>query len=144
MNDLVLKENTELATSQLTENDLVDAALSTLERATVLRVPRAREVSEQLAEIQGRPLSDRILVLPLPPDERFGQVLIPDTAQQDQQCGIVVAVGRGRYENGVLIAPEVKAGNYVMFSKFAQRTLKIGDIEVFQITEADINFAAGG
>lgn len=127
----------------LTEADLVNAALSTLDRAMVLRKPRALEVAKDLEEMSGRPLADRILILPLPPDEAFGKIFIPDTARQDQLCGIVVAVGRGKYQNGVLVAPEVKPGNFVMFSKFSSRTLKIGDIEVFQIVEADITFAAG-
>lgn len=127
----------------LTREDLRDASVSELDRALLLRVPDAEVVAKALAEIAGRPLADRILVLPLPPDERYGQIYLPENAQGDQTCGIVVAVGRGAYRNGVLVAPEVTPGNFVMFSKYSSRTLKIGNIEVFQIVEADITFAAG-
>lgn len=127
----------------LTPADLTDASIPTLDRAQVLRTPEAMEVSKAIAEIAGRPLGDRLLILPLPPDDRFGSIIIPDDSRADQTCGIVVAVGKGRYENGVLVKPEVSPGNYVVYSKYAARKVKIGRIEVHHVPETDISFAAG-
>ena len=127
----------------LTQKDIDDASIPTLHRAMVLRTPRALSVSRALARINGRPLGDRLLVLPLPRDQRFGSVIIPDNAQEDQTCGIVVSVGEGRYENGVLVPPSVVPGNYVIFSKYSSRTIDVADIELMQISEQDVLFVAG-
>lgn len=126
-----------------TPADVVDGSLNTLDRAKILISPAAVEVVKTLDAINGRPLGDKIFVLPVPQDERFGSIIIPENARDDQFCGIVVAVGRGRYENGVLIPPEVNVGNYVAFSKYAGREVKIGDKTVLQISECDIAFAVG-
>lgn len=126
-----------------TREDVVDGSLNTLDRARILVSPQAVEVVKILDEIQGRPLGDKVFVLPVPQDERFGSIIIPENTRDDQHCGIVVAVGRGRYENGVLIPPEVHVGNYVAFSKYAGREVKIGNKTVLQISECDIAFAVG-
>jgi chaperonin GroES len=127
----------------LTEQDLGNSQLSTMERAMILRSPMASEVCRELKAINGRPLGDKIFVLPLPPDERHGSIIIPENTRDEQHCGIVVAVGRGHYENGVLIAPEVGPGNYVVYSKYAGRTVQVGNVSVQQISECDITFAVG-
>ena len=132
-----------IPSKKLTQHDVSDASLPTLHRATVLRTPQALAVSKALASINGRPLGDRLLILPLPSDDHFGRIIIPENAKEDQTCGIVVSVGKGRYENGVLIPPEVLPGNYVVFSKYAARKVRVADIEVYQVAEADIAFAAG-
>lgn len=128
---------------ELKQEDLVDRSIPTFHRAMVLRSPEAEKVALALAEISGRPMSDRILVLPLPADERVGTIIIPETSREEQCCGIVVSVGRGHYENGLLVAPEVEPGNFVVFSKYSGRELFVGDIKLVQIVEGDITFAAG-
>lgn len=128
---------------KLTRADVTDASIPTIQRAMVLKTPEAMEVSRILAEIKGRPLGDRLLVLPLPKDDHFGRIIIPENAQEEQTCGVVVAAGPGRYENGILIACEVRPGNYVTFSKYAARNVRVGEITVMQISEADVSFAAG-
>lgn len=127
----------------LTEADIDDASIPTLHRAMVLRTPRALEVARALHQINGRPLGDRLLILPLPRNERFGSIIIPDNAQEDQTCGIVVAVGKGRYENGTLVPPEIAPGSYVVFSKYSSRSVDVGGIELMQISEQDVVFVAG-
>lgn len=127
----------------LTPEDMTDASLSTLERASILRRPQAEQVVLMLDEIGGRSLGEKLLVLLLPPDDSYGSIVIPETAREDHVCGIIVAVGKGHYENGVLVAPEVQRGNYVVFSKYAGREIKIGDHVVVSISEPDINFVVG-
>ena len=127
----------------LSPEDVTDASISTLERATILRVPAALEVAHFLKNINGRPLGECVLVLPLPRNDRYGYIIIPEDAQEDQACGIVVGVGKGRYENGVLIPPDVSVGNYVAFSKYSAKSIDLAGVQVFQIAEGDITFAAG-
>jgi co-chaperonin GroES (HSP10) len=55
----------------------------------------------------------------------------------------VVAVGRGHFENGTLVPPEVKVGNYVVFRKYSNSLVKLGDVEVYQVSASDITFALG-
>jgi len=127
----------------LSPEEITDAAVSTLDRALALRTPDALQVARMLAEINGRPISDRLLILPLPKDDHYGSIIIPEDSRQEQTCGVVVAVGPGRYENGVLVPCEVGLGNFVVFSKYAAREVKLGRITVLQIAEGDVTFAAG-
>jgi chaperonin GroES len=126
----------------LKQADVDDRSIPTLHRA-LLVVPEARAVIEALLSINGRPLADRVLVLPLPNDQRYGSVMIPENSQEEQTCGLVVGVGRGRYENGALVPPDVFEGNYVAFARFAGRKVMVGNIELREVMPEDIFFAAG-
>ena len=59
-----------------------------------------------------RPLGDRILVKRIQEEEKTkGGIIIPDTAKEKPQEGMVVAVGKGKTtEDGKVIAPDVKEG----------------------------------
>ena len=73
-----------------------------------------------------KPLADRVLVLPAQAEEKVGGIIIPDTAKEKPQEGVVVAVGAGKvYDNGQRVAPEVKVGDTVMFAKYAGSELEI-------------------
>jgi chaperonin GroES len=89
------------------------------------------------------PLSDRVLVRPLSPEEAgattsFG-LIIPDSAKEKPEQGSVVAVGPGRRsERGERIAMEVKAGDRVYFKKPWDEPIKINGVEYYVIAESDI------
>ena len=127
----------------LKPEDISDASIPELHRAQALRVPEAAHVAQVLQSIGGNPLGNRDLVLPLPQNDRYGSIIIPENAREDNVHGIVVAVGRGIYQNGILIPCELKPGNYVTFSKYAARKVKVDQVELFQIVESDVSFAAG-
>lgn len=132
-----------LPARQLPADEIGNAALSTLDRATILVYPAAQKVHERLVEIDGRPLGDKVFVLPLPPSQRFGSIIIPDNSKDENHCGIVVMVGRGRVVNGNIIPPEVSVGNYVTYNKYSGRDVQLGDVTLKQISECDIVFAVG-
>jgi chaperonin GroES len=68
-----------------------------------------------------------------------GGIIIPDTAREKPQKGRVVAVGPGKMgEDGKRIPMEVKAGDHVIFSKYAGTEIKMDDIEHLFIKEEDI------
>lgn len=87
-----------------------------------------------------RPLGDHVLVKPLSKEEKTeGGIYLPDTAKEKPQEGEVVAVGQGRmFDNGTRVAPEVKAGDKVIFSKYGGTEFKIEDEEYLIMRENDI------
>ena len=87
-----------------------------------------------------RPLSDRILVKRVDPEEKAkGGIIIPDTAKEKPLEGKVVAVGAGRLDdNGKRIAPEVKAGDRVLIGKYIGTEVKIDDVEHVIVREDEI------
>jgi chaperonin GroES len=86
-----------------------------------------------------RPLGDHVLVKPLSKEEKTeGGIYLPDTAKEKPQEGEVVAVGQGRMlDNGTRVAPEVKAGDKVIFSKYGGTEFKIEDEEYLNMREND-------
>jgi chaperonin GroES len=87
-----------------------------------------------------RPLNDRVLVLRVEAEEKTaGGLIIPDTAKEKPQRGKVVAVGSGRVgDDGKRTPPEVKAGDRVLFSKYAGTDIKIDGVEHLFMKEDDI------
>ncbi|HAG07117.1 MAG TPA: co-chaperone GroES [Peptococcaceae bacterium] len=87
-----------------------------------------------------RPLGDRVVVKPLPMEEKTkGGIVLPDTAKEKPQKGEVVAVGPGRLlDNGQRVAIELKAGDKVLYSKYAGNEVKIDGEEYLILREADI------
>ncbi len=86
-----------------------------------------------------RPLHDRVIVKRIDEEEKTkGGIIIPDTAKEKPQEGRVVSVGPGRREDGKLIAPDVKAGDRILFSKYAGTELKLNGEEHLIMREDDI------
>jgi chaperonin GroES len=87
-----------------------------------------------------RPLHDRIIVQRIEEEEqRVGGIIIPDTAKEKPQQGKVVAVGKGRIEKDGKITPlDVKAGDTVLFGKYAGQEIKIDGEEVLIIREEEV------
>jgi len=87
-----------------------------------------------------RPLHDRVIVRRL--DEvtkSAGGIIIPDSAKEKPLEGEVVAAGKGKIlENGDIRPLDVKAGDRVIFSKYAGTEIKIGGEEVLMMREDDI------
>jgi len=87
-----------------------------------------------------RPLHDRVIVKRIKEEETTkGGIIIPDTAKEKPSEGKIVAVGNGKLlENGTLRALEVKAGNKVLFGKYAGTEVKIDGEEHLIMREDDI------
>jgi chaperonin GroES len=87
-----------------------------------------------------RPLGDRILVKRIKEEDKTkGGIIIPDTAKEKPQEGKVVAVGKGkRSEKGDIIAPEVKAGDRILFRKYSGSEVKLEGEEHLILREDDI------
>ena len=87
-----------------------------------------------------RPLSDRILVKRLEEEEKTkGGIIIPDTAKEKPQQGVVKAIGDGKLlDNGTRITPAVKVGDKIIFGKYSGTEIKVEGDEYLIMREEDI------
>ncbi len=87
-----------------------------------------------------RPLQDRVIVKRLEEEQKTaGGIIIPDTAKEKPQKGEIIAAGPGkRQEDGKLVALDVKAGDKVLFSKYAGTEIKVEGEELLIMREDDI------
>ncbi|MCK5653677.1 MAG: co-chaperone GroES [Dehalococcoidia bacterium] len=87
-----------------------------------------------------QPLGDRVVVRPSSEEEvTKGGIILPDTAKEKPQRGVVIAVGPGRLdEEGKRVPMEVKKGDKVIYSKYAGSEIKQDDEEVLILRESDI------
>jgi chaperonin GroES len=87
-----------------------------------------------------KPLGDRVLVEPTKDQEtKKGGIIIPDTAKEKPQEGVVMAVGPGkRADDGKIIPMNVKKGDRVLMPKYGGSEVKIDDKDYQLIREEDI------
>lgn len=87
-----------------------------------------------------KPLNDRVLVVRMEEEKKTkGGIIIPDSAKEKPQKGEVVAVGPGKLDDkGKRIPLNVKAGDKILFSKYAGTEIKVGDVEHIFMREDDI------
>src|SRR5437660_11418172 len=87
-----------------------------------------------------RPLGDRVGVKPVEREERTKSgIVLPDTAKEKPQEGLVEAVGTGRIlDNGTKIPMELKVGDKILYAKYAGNEFKLDDIEYLVISEKDV------
>jgi chaperonin GroES len=82
-----------------------------------------------------KPLSDRVLVkIEKAETKSAGGIIIPDTAQEKTQTGIVVAAGPGTEKEKVTVS----VGQKVMYDKYAGSQVKIDGAEHLIVKMSDI------
>ncbi len=88
-----------------------------------------------------RPLADRVVIRAQEKEEvTRGGIFLPDTASKEKpQEGTVMAVGDGKLDdNGKRTPVAVKAGDKVLFAKYAGTEVKIEDEDYLILAEKDI------
>ncbi len=87
-----------------------------------------------------KPLGDHVVIKPLEAEDRTpGGIVLPDTAKEKSTKGEVVAVGSGRLlPNGRVVALAVKAGDTVIYSKYAGSEVKVDGKELKIVQESEI------
>jgi chaperonin GroES len=86
-----------------------------------------------------RPLSDRVVVKPLPREEvTKSGIVLPDTVKEKPQEGEIVAAGPGRMDEGKRQPMDVKVGDKVLYAKYAGTEFKLDDDELLILSEKDI------
>ncbi len=82
-----------------------------------------------------KPLADRVLVEPAAAEEKTaGGIIIPDTAKEKPQKGIIVAVGNGKPDEPMT----VKEGDTVLYGKFAGTEINIEGRDYLIMRESDL------
>ena len=87
-----------------------------------------------------QPLHDRILIRRVDEEEKTsGGIIIPDTAKEKPQEGVVVATGRGKVlDSGKIQALGIAAGDRVLFSKYAGNEVTLDGDEYTILREDDV------
>ncbi len=87
-----------------------------------------------------RPLQDRLIIKRVKEEEKTkGGIIIPDTAKEKPIEGEVLSVGNGKFmEDGTVRKLDVKAGDRVLFGKYAGTEIKIDGEDRLIIREDDI------
>ncbi|RYF37559.1 MAG: co-chaperone GroES [Chitinophagaceae bacterium] len=81
------------------------------------------------------PLHDRVIVRPAAAETKTaGGIIIPDTAKEKPQRGVVVAAGPGKKDEPVT----VKAGDSVLYGKYAGTEISVDGEELIIMRESDI------
>ena len=86
-----------------------------------------------------KPLEDRIVVKANAAEQTTASgLVIPDTAKEKPQEGTVVAVGPGRFEDGVRTPVDVKVGDVVLYSKYGGTEVKFNNEEYLVLSARDV------
>jgi chaperonin GroES len=88
-----------------------------------------------MSKVSLKPLADRVLVRPADAEEKSkGGIIIPDTAKEKPMKGQVIAVGIGKKDEPMT----VKAGDTVLYGKYAGTEITIENDEYLIMRESDI------
>ncbi len=88
-----------------------------------------------MAELSIRPLADRVIIEPSAAETKTASgIIIPDTAQEKPQEGIVVAAGNGKPDEPMT----VKIGDKVLYGKYAGTEFKFEGSDYLIMRESDI------
>lgn len=87
-----------------------------------------------------RPLQDRLLVRRVEEAEKTkGGIIIPDAAKERPLEGNVISVGAGkRSEDGTLIPLDVKAGDRILFGKYAGTEINVDGVDLVVMDAKDV------
>ncbi len=87
-----------------------------------------------------KPLGNRVVIEPIEQEEvTAGGIVLPETAKEKPQQGLIVAAGPGdRDEDGKRIPMDVEVGDKVLFAKYAGTELKLDGKKLLILRETDI------
>ena len=86
-----------------------------------------------------KPLEDRIVVEPNEAETTtVSGLVIPDTAKEKPQQGVIVAVGPGRYEKDKRVPMDVKVGDKVLYGKYSGTEVTIENEPLLILRESDV------
>ena len=88
-----------------------------------------------MSQLNIKPLADRVVIEPAPAETKTASgIIIPDSAKEKPQEGIVVAVGTGKKDEPITVA----IGDKVLYGKYSGTELKLEGKDYLIMREADI------
>ncbi len=89
--------------------------------------------------MQLKPLGDRVVMQVSKEEEKMiGGILIPGSAKEKPQEGLVAAVGEGAWFEGKRVPMDVKVGDKVIYSKYAGNEIKVDGEEYLICRQDDV------
>jgi chaperonin GroES len=86
-----------------------------------------------------KPLGNRVVVEPIEQEDVTASGIVPDTAKEKPQQGMILAAGPGeRDDEGKRIAMDVKVGDKVLFAKYAGTEMKLDGKKLLILRETDL------
>ncbi len=86
-----------------------------------------------------KPLGDRIVIRQIDAEDVTASgIVLPDTAQEKPQRGEVLAVGEGRYDDGVRVPLDLVTGDEVIYSKYGGTEVEIDGEDLLILRESDV------
>jgi chaperonin GroES len=87
-----------------------------------------------------KPLGGRLVVEPIEQEDvTIGGILLPETAKEKPQKGVVLAAGPGeRDDKGKYIPMEVKVGDTILFNKYAGTEIKVDGKKIIILRENEV------
>ena len=88
-----------------------------------------------MSQLNIKPLADRVVIEPAPAETKTASgIIIPDSAKEKPQEGIVVAVGNGKKDEPLT----VKVGDQVLYGKYSGTEINIEGKDYLIMRESDI------
>ena len=81
-----------------------------------------------------RPLADRVLVRPMPAEQKVGGIIIPDTAKEKPLKGTVVAAGYGTKDEEMVL----EEGDIVLYGKYAGTEVELDGEKYLIMRQSDV------
>ncbi len=92
-----------------------------------------------MSEIKGKVLAGKVLVKPQPAEEKTSSgIIIPDSAKEKPLRGTVIMAGLAKQDEVM----EVKAGDVVLYGKYAGSELNIDGVDYLLISQSDVLYIA--
>ncbi|HEY3291416.1 MAG TPA: co-chaperone GroES [Anaerolineae bacterium] len=97
---------------------------------------------DETAKLNLRPLADRVVIESTEEDEQTfagGKLVLPETAKEKPQKGLILAIGPGRTDDdGKRLPMDVKVGDHVLYAKYAGTEVKVDGRKLLILKESDI------
>jgi chaperonin GroES len=86
------------------------------------------------------PLGSRVVIEPIEQEDiTAGGIVLPETAKEKPQKGTILSIGPGeRDDKGKYIPMDVKAGDVVLFNKYAGTEIKVDGKKIMILRENEI------
>jgi len=100
----------------------------------------AKATENKVAEKKLRPLGDRVVIKPTEREDMTKSgIVLPDTAKEKPQEGVILAAGPGKIDdNGKREPMDVKVGDKVLYAKYAGTEFKIEGDDLLIVSQKDI------
>jgi chaperonin GroES len=100
----------------------------------------AKATENKVADKKLRPLGDRVVIKPIAREDMTKSgIVLPDTAKEKPQEGIILSAGPGKIdENGKREPMDVKVGDKVLYAKYAGTEFKIEGDDLLIVSQKDI------